>query len=132
MTNRVILIGRTTGDIDLQKTNSGKSVCTFTIATDEGKSNGEKKTQFTRCEAWNQSAEFLAKYSRKGSMISVEGRIDTRSYEKDGKKNYTTLVVADRVSILTTPKAETPERTNEPLRFDTGSVNVVTDEDLPW
>lgn len=126
MINSVILEGRLTADPELKKTQSGKSLLTFTLATSEGKD----RTQFTRCEAWNQNAEFLAQFGRKGSMVSIQGRIDNRTFQKDDTRQYMTVIVADRVNLLTRPNnaVESPEKPN----FDTGEVNRVSEEDLPW
>lgn len=126
MINNVILEGRLTADAELKKTQSGKSVVSFTLATAESKD----RTQFTRCETWSKNAEFLAQYGKKGCMVSIQGRIDNRTYEKDGKTQYMTVIVADRVNLLTRPNnvVESPEK---PM-IDVGSVNAVTPEDLPW
>ncbi len=105
--NRVELVGRLTKDPDMKSTQSGKSVLSFTVAVDrriskETKEKGAQSADFISCVAWNGSAEFLDKYGRKGDRVSVEGQIQTRSYDgQDGKKVYVTEVLADNVQLLT-------------------------------
>ena len=98
--NKAILCGRTTADIDIRMTTTGKKVCKFTLAIDDGKNaDGSRRTQFIDCEAWNQSAEFMERYVKKGIRILVEGRLNKTSYEKDGQKHYPTNVVCDRIEF---------------------------------
>ena len=98
--NKAILCGRTTADIDIRMTTTGKKVCKFTLAIDDGKNtDGSRRTQFIDCEAWNQSAEFMERYVKKGVRILVEGRLNKTSYEKDGQKHYPTNVVCDRIEF---------------------------------
>jgi single-strand DNA-binding protein len=88
MLNKVILIGRTTRDVDFRRTSSGTPVATFTLALDNRfvLKDGKPTTDFINCVAWNKTAETMEKYVKKGAMIAVEGRIQTRNYEnKDGK-----------------------------------------------
>ena len=96
-TNTVNLIGRNTADIEVRKTQSGLSVASFTLAVD-GRQRDD--TDFITIIVWRQQADFLGQYAEKGCMLSVEGRIKTRSYERDGQKVYVTEVVADDVRIL--------------------------------
>lgn len=98
--NKAILCGRTTADTKIQMTTTGKKVCRFTIAVDDGKNaDGSRRTQFIDCEAWNQSADFLERFVKKGNRILVEGRLNKTMYEKDGQKHYPTTVVCDRVEF---------------------------------
>ena len=99
MINKAILMGRLTRDPELRHTGSGTPVCSFSIAVSEGYGENQK-TEFINCVAWNKSAEFVDKYFTKGSMIIVDGRISTRTWEgQDGKKNYATEVVANQVAF---------------------------------
>ena len=99
MINKAILMGRLTRDPELRHTDSGKAVCNFSIAISEGYGDNQR-TEFVNCVAWNKSAEFVDKYFTKGSMIIVDGRISTRTWEgQDGKKNYVTEVVANQVAF---------------------------------
>ncbi len=100
--NKVILVGRLTKDIELRKTRNNISVCQFTVAVDKRYSTDQNasKADFIACIAWKQSAEYLNNYARKGTVISVEGRIQTRSYDGQNGKVYVTEVAADAVQII--------------------------------
>lgn len=103
MINRVVLVGRLTRDPDLRYTASGVAVANFTIAVNRPFSNqqGEREADFVNCVIWRKPAENLANYMSKGSLIGVEGRIQTRSYDgQDGKRVYVTEVAADSVQFL--------------------------------
>ena len=103
MINRVVLVGRLTKDPELRYTPSGLAVVRFTIAVNRQFSNqsGEKEADFINCVAWRKQAENLANFQRKGNLIGVEGRIQTGSFEgQDGKRVYTTDVVADSIQFL--------------------------------
>lgn len=103
MLNKVILIGRTTRDVDFRRTSSGTPVATFTLALDNRfvLKDGKPTTDFINCVAWNRTAETMDKYVKKGMMIAVEGRIQTRNYEnKDGNKVYVTEVVCENMRML--------------------------------
>ena len=99
MINKAILMGRLTRDPELRHTGTGTPVCSFSIAIDNGYGEN-RQTDFINCVAWNKTAEFVSNYFQKGRMIIVIGRISTRSWEgQDGKRNYTTEVVASEVSF---------------------------------
>ena len=103
MINRVVLVSRLTKDPELRYTPSGLAVVRFTIAVNRQFSNqsGEKEADFINCVAWRKQAENLANFQRKGNLVGVEGRIQTGSYEgQDGKRVYTTDVVADSIQFL--------------------------------
>ncbi|PZX07916.1 single-strand binding protein [Psychrobacillus insolitus] len=103
MINRIVLVGRLTKDVDLKYTPSGVAMARFTLAVNRTFSNskGEKETDFINCQVWRKPAENAANYLSKGSLCGVEGRIQTGSYEgQDGKRVYTTDVVADSVQFL--------------------------------
>ncbi|MEK9200204.1 single-stranded DNA-binding protein [Ureibacillus sp. 179-F W5.1 NHS] len=103
MINRVVLVGRLTKDPELRYTPSGVPMTRFTIAVNRTFSNqqGEREADFIGCIAWRKQAENLANFMKKGSLIGVEGRIQTGSFEgQDGKRVYTTDVVADSVQFL--------------------------------
>lgn len=105
MLNKVILIGRTTRDVDFRRTSSGTPVATFTLAVDNRfvLKDGKSTTDFISCVAWNKTAETMDKYVKKGALIAVEGRIQTRNYEnKDGNKVYVTEVVCENMRMLDT------------------------------
>ncbi len=96
--NLVILMGRTTKDIELRYTQNSLAVARFTLAVDRpGKNNEEKQTDFVQCVCFGKTAENLSKHISKGRRIAVEGRIQTGSYDKqDGSKAYTTDIVVNR------------------------------------
>jgi single-strand DNA-binding protein len=102
--NRVELIGRITRDPELRYTNNNIATTRFTLAVNrpfQGQ-NGEQGTDFINIVVWRKQAENVKKYVSKGSLVAVEGRIQTGSYEKDGQRIYTTDVVADSVQFLET------------------------------
>ncbi len=109
--NRVILMGRITHDLELRTTPNGISVCHFQMAVDRRyQTKGEeRKADYIRVTAWRQTAEFITRYFRKGSMILVEGELQTGSYtDKNGSNVNTMEVVVDQVSF-TGEKANNPQ-----------------------
>ena len=103
MLNRVVLVGRLTKDPDLRYTPNGVAVANFTIAVNRPFSNqqGNREADFINCVVWRRPAENLANYMKKGSLIGVDGRVQTRSFEgQDGKMVYVTEIVADSVQFL--------------------------------
>lgn len=105
MINRVVLVGRITKDAMLRKTQNGTSVVSFTIACNRRVASQGQEADFINCVAWNRTADFMAQYVRKGAMLGVEGRIQTRNYDdKDGKRVYVTEVVAENVQFLESKK----------------------------
>ncbi|SDQ05060.1 single-stranded DNA-binding protein [Virgibacillus salinus] len=103
MLNRVVLVGRLTKDPDLRYTPNGVAVANFTIAVNRPFSNqqGNRDADFINCVVWRRPAENLANYMKKGSLIGVDGRLQTRTFEgKDGKTVFVTEVVADSVQFL--------------------------------
>lgn len=102
MLNRVILMGRITQNLELKTTASGIFVTSFSIAVDRNyvKQGEERQTDFINIVCWRKQAEFVCRYFEKGSMIALEGQIQTRTYQaKDGSNRYVTEVVADSVSF---------------------------------
>lgn len=102
MINTVALMGRLTYEPELRKTPNGVSVISFQIACDRNyqRSGEERKSDFIDCTAWRQTAEFIERYFHKGSMIAVEGSIQTENYtDKDGNKRKQVQVVANNVSF---------------------------------
>ena len=100
--NRVELIGRITRDPELRYTNNNIATCRFTLAVNRPfqSQSGEQGTDFINIVVWRKQAENVSKYVSKGSLVAVEGRIQTGSYERDGQRVYTTDVVADSVQFL--------------------------------
>lgn len=103
MINNVVLVGRLTKDPDLRYTASGTGVATFTLAVNRNFTNqeGNRDADFINCVIWRKSAETLANYARKGTLLGVTGRIQTRNYEnQQGQRVYVTEVVADNFQLL--------------------------------
>lgn len=101
--NKAILVGRLTKDPELRKTPSGSSVVNFTVAINRTftNANGEREADFINCVAWGRTADNMAAYVAKGSLVGVDGRIQTRSYEnQQGQRVYVTEVFADSVQFL--------------------------------
>ena len=126
--NNVYIIGRTTKDIVLSATSSGKNFVKFTIAVNRPKrEDGTRETDFIPCAAWGVKAELLSKYVKKGDQIAVNGEIRTGSYEKDGKKNYTVEVNVTNVEFLT-KREEKPEAAVE----ETDYFGFNESDDIPF
>ena len=103
--NKVMLIGRLGRDPEMKYTQQGKAICNMTIATSESwtdKSTGEKqeKTEWHRCVAFGKQAEILEKYLGKGSQVYIEGKLQTRQYDKDGQTHYATEIVVQDFTFL--------------------------------
>lgn len=142
MLNSIIVMGRLTADPELRSTSSGLSVTSFTVAVDRGyaRTGEERKTDFIPVVAWRQTADFVSKYFRKGSMIAVQGSLQSRSYEdKNGNKRVAYEIIADQVSFCGS-KAESgtgsydsvsPSSYNNSSADDFASV-VEDDDDLPF
>ena len=107
MINNVVVVGRLTRAVDLRYTSSGTAYASFTLATDRDfkNQNGEKETDFINCVMWRKPAENLANYTKKGSLIGIEGRIQTRNYDnQQGQRVYVTEVLAERFHFLESAK----------------------------
>ena len=103
MLNNLSLVGRLTKDVDLRYTPSNVAVATFTLAVNRTfkNENGEREADFINCVMWRQQAENLANWAKKGALIGVTGRIQTRSYDnQQGQRVYVTEVVAEQFQLL--------------------------------
>ncbi len=155
--NHVVLVGRITRDVEVRKTPSGTSLATFTVACDrryassQNNANGQQTADFINCVAWRQSADFLGSYAKKGTLVGVEGSIQTRNYtNQSGQKVYVTEVVCDRVQILES-RSTSQSRNNDSYSapdpvdpyssgsysandssFDTGPSLDISSDDLPF
>lgn len=126
MINTVALMGRLTYDPELKSTPSGVSVISFQIACDRNyvAPGKERESDFIDCVAWRQTAEFVSRYFRKGSMIALNGSIQTQNFtDKDGNKRKSTEVVAENVSFC-----GSKEETQQP---DYNDFEEVEEDDLP-
>lgn len=128
MTNVSVLMGRLTKDPELKTTANGYSVCSFSLAVDRPyKRDGEYETDFINMVAWRSTAEFVAKYFKKGDMMSVVGSIQTRQYEdRDGHNRTAFEVVANEVSFC-----GSKQPTEKPKPAQKASQEVLDDE-LPF
>lgn len=130
MMNHVSIHGRLTRDPDIRTTQSGRQVASFNVAVDRRVKQGEEKqADFISCIAREKTAEIVGKYFSKGKEIIVEGRLQTRSYEKDGVKRYVTEVVANNVEFCGKREDGGAAHGNDPAGFG-GSPN--TDDDIPF
>lgn len=114
MINNVTLVGRLTKDPDLRYTSSGNPVATFTLAVNRNftSADGNREADFINCVIWRKPAETLAGYAKKGVLIGVTGRIQTRSYDnQQGQRVYVTEVVADNFQLLESKKADSSQNT---------------------
>lgn len=112
MLNRVILMGRLVADPELKTTNSGVSVCSFRIAVDRSyvKAGEQRQADFFDIVAWRSSAEFVCRHFTKGSLIAVDGQLQTRQYQtKDGSNRSAVEVVADSISFTGERKEQKQE-----------------------
>lgn len=103
MINNVVLVGRLTKDPDLRYTANGTGVAAFTLAVNRNFTNqsGNREADFINCVIWRKSAETLANYARKGTLLGVTGRIQTRNYEnQQGQRVYVTEVIAENFQLL--------------------------------
>ena len=150
--NKVILVGRLTRDPDVRYSSgdSAMAISRFTIAVDrrvrrsEGVDNGQQTADFIGCVAFGRQGEFVEKYLRKGTKVVLEGRIQTGSYEKDGKRVYTTDVVAENLEFAESRNAAgvsggsdsfIPASNSQPhTEVSDGFMNIPDgiDEELPF
>lgn len=100
--NKVSIVGRLTKDVELRQTESGKFVGSVTVAVQRNYKNGkgEYEADFPQVVIWGKQAEIVAEHVKKGHMVGFTGRIATRTYEKDGVKNYITEVIAEDFTFL--------------------------------
>lgn len=135
--NKVMLIGHLGKDPELSYTPSGVAVCKFSLATDESykgeDGNKVDRTEWHNMVAWRKLGEICSTYLKKGSKIYAEGKIQTESYEKEGKKNYITkIIMSDMVMLDNKGGGKTPEVASA----TNGEAEVVSDKsndnDLPF
>lgn len=136
--NKVFLIGRITKDLELEKTAGGTSVVKFSVAVQRDKDNAD----FPNVVVYGKMADNLCQYQHKGSLIGIDGRIQTRTYQRnDGSNAYVTEVIANNVEYLSS-KSQTSgesaqngsyrEPVNEHVSEPMNDIPYPTDDDLPW
>lgn len=120
--NKVTLMGRICKDIEVKYGSSGTAFASFTLAVNRSftKAGEEKKSDFLNCKVFSKTAENIAKFFSKGSMIVVTGRIETGSYEKDGNKVYTTNIMVDEFFFT------------EGKKSDNGQTAMETEDEHPF
>lgn len=146
MINRVILIGRLTKDPELKYTSSGTAVGTFSLAVNRQftNANGDREADFINCVIWRKSAENFANFTHKGSLVGIDGRLQTRNYEnQQGQRVYVTEVVVDNFSLLEKRASDNSNanqtqsgsnKTNKPADSvaNNGQAIDIADDDLPF
>lgn len=137
--NRVVLTGRLGADPEVKQTQSGVAVCQFRLAVERKfkDKDGNRVTDWINIVAWRNTAEFCARYLKKGSKIGLEGTIQTRSYDaQDGSKRYVTEVVADGVEFCESRRdgAPAPGDADAPAagRTTADGFTEVEDDELPF
>ena len=138
MLNNVSLVGRLTKNPELRYTPSNQAVATFSLAVNRNfkSQNGEREADFINCVIWRQQAENLANWAKKGALIGITGRIQTRSYEnQQGQRVYVTEVVADNFQLLEFNKQNNQGHSQENSQPDFGRQAEpidISSEDLPF
>ena len=140
MFNLVVLTGRLTADPELKTTSNGTSVVSFSIAVDRRYRSGEERqTDFINIVAWRSSAEFISKYFKKGSLIGIEGSIQTRKYtDKNGNNRTAFEVVANNVQFVESKRDSGSADTSDAAAFSNADANDFADlgdaqdDDLPF
>lgn len=147
MINRVILIGRLTKDPELKYTSSGAAVGSFNLAVNRQftNANGDREADFINCVIWRKQAENFANFTHKGSLVGIDGRLQTRNYEnKQGQRIYVTEVVVDNFSLLEKRASDnsntnqtqagsnqTQSKPTDPFAGNGRAIDI-NDDDLPF
>lgn len=159
MINRSVLVGRLTRDVDLRYTANGTAVATFTVAVNRQftNANGEREADFINCVIWRKAAENFSNFTHKGSLVGIDGRIQTRNYEnQQGQRVYVTEVVVENFALLepksannnhpsqnnnipnnnhsngsAQPAANNTAANEDPFADNTQSIDI-SDDDLPF
>lgn len=142
MINNVVLVGRMTRDAELRYTPSNQAVATFSLAVNRNfkSQNGEREADFINCVIWRQQAENLANWAKKGALIGITGRIQTRNYEnQQGQRVYVTEVVAEKFQLLEFNNQSNhnqtqgqPRHNQQPDFGSDASPMDISDDDLPF
>ena len=143
--NSTCLVGRLTKDVDLRYTPSNVAVATFTLAVNRTfkNENGDREADFINCVMWRQQAENLANWAKKGALIGITGRIQTRSYDnQQGQRVYVTEVVAEQFQLLESKgqgnqqgqQRQTQQQAPDFSRNENTNTNPleISDDDLPF
>lgn len=148
MINRAVITGRLTRDPDLRYTKSGKAVAQFTVAVNRSfkNANGEREADFIQCVIWGKSAESFTQYFHKGSLVGIDGRIQTRTYEDNqNQRRYVTEIVTESFTFLESKNNDNgfsnnndysnnnnqSNNSSDPFANNASSVDI-KDDDLPF
>jgi single-strand DNA-binding protein len=137
MVNKVFLIGRLGRDPEIRHTTSGSAVANFSVATDErwtdSEGNRQTRTEWHNIVAWRKLAEICGQYLRKGRLVFIEGRIQTREWDdRDGNKRRTTEIVASNMQMLG-GRGQDDEPAESPQKQDQNNMEIgITDDDIPF
>ena len=138
MINNVVLIGRLTRNAELRYTPSNIAVATFNLAVNRNfkGANGEREADFINCMIWRKPAELLSEWCKKGNLVGITGRIQTRSYDnQQGQRVYVTEVVAETFQLLEKRDNSTNQSNIEeqmPASFGATNPMDISDDDLPF
>lgn len=140
MINRVILVGRITKDPEVKMTTSNIPVASFTLAVNRqyADPSGDRQADFIQCVVWRKQAENLGRFVKKGALLGVEGRIQTRSYEAENGTRYVTEVLCDSIQFLESKGDSEPSSKQEDNstadndEFYETSKQLAAEEDLPF
>ncbi len=149
MINSVVLTGRLTKELDLRYTSNGTAVATGTLAVNRSFKNadGDYEADYPRIQVWRKAAENLVNFTQKGSLVGIEGRIQTGSYEKDGQRVYTTEIVVDKFTLLESRNNQNNQQSsrgqtqtnnsdsfssNQDPFLNSGQSIDISDDDLPF
>jgi len=135
MINNVVLVGRLTKDPELKVTTSGIQFVNFTVAVNRSylNANGEQDADFINCIIWRKQAENLAKFMKKGSLIGIEGNIQTRQYNDGEKNRYITEVNVANVKFLESKKSQGITNNNDDYEDDYYKTSKqISEDDLPF
>ena len=139
--NKVILLGRLGGDPKFKQANGGIAICTFSVATSrrykDRDGNRQEDTEWHNVTVFNRQAEVANQYLKKGSEVYIEGRLHTRTYDKDGQKHYVTEIVCESLQLGAKAKdgeqspASRPTAAQDQSRSGRGSMDDIN-EDIPF
>ena len=141
MINNVTLVGRLTKDVELKYTPANQAVAQFVLAVNRTfkNANGERESDFINCVIWRKSAENFANFVKKGALIGITGRIQTRNYENaQGQRVYITEVIAENFQMLESRNQQQgqqqaqPQQAKQPDPFAGGTPTNLNDDDLPF
>ena len=126
MINRTVLVGHLTRDPELRYTQGGAAVASFTLAVNRQFTNsqGEREADFINCVIWRKAAENFSNFTHKGSLVGIDGHLQTRNYEnKQGQRVYVTEVVVENFSLLESKNTSSNDNTNNNPNNQSSNLN---------